>query len=127
MADHTPGPWEIIDDLRVFPSARGALIAECHVPLINDPETDEEWESPEVKAAHETAYANARLIASAPDLLAVLKRVLGNTERAEDECRLDGFGYCYTHTSAFPCLVEQMRAAIAKAEGRDFPPQKEEE
>ena len=114
MADHTPGPWHVCGDMIRSTVSNAAMrsVAKVYVSQMHG--------KPE-------AAANARLIASAPDLLAVLKRVLGNTERAEDECRLDGFGYCYTHTSAFPCLVEQMRAAIAKAEGRDFPPQKEEE
>lgn len=61
--------------------------------------------------------ANARLIAAGPDLLQWAKEVLDvlNDGPADRECPLSG-----RHKMACDCVGHrQLRAAIAKAEGRD--------
>jgi hypothetical protein len=58
----------------------------------------------------ETAAANARLIASAPDLLEVVKDVVHAGNHAESA------GDYYTELD--PHTVEAARAAIAKTEGK---------
>jgi hypothetical protein len=98
MSKHTPGPWFIedgrtkkIDHLNVFhvndktPGAASSVIAKvtCRVT----------W--------HEQQTANARLISAAPDLLAALIRLMGETTDLQD-----AFG-----------AAKQARAAIAKAKG----------
>ena len=56
----------------------------------------------------EQAEANARLMAAAPDLLAACKDTL-------DYWETTGFADC---DEGCDCIVDQMRAAIAKAEGK---------
>lgn len=62
---------------------------------------------------HAVDVANARLIASAPELLAALKRAIGNHEIRGDIADRLGFPKPIGET-----WVSQARAAIAKAEGR---------
>lgn len=83
---HTPGPWRVWDEVaaEVFPDLSGSRVAYCG------------------SAADATHMANARLIAAAPELLAVLK----------DLTALEG---------PLPGNVEwfrKARAAIDRAEGR---------
>jgi hypothetical protein len=59
------------------------------------------------KSASAEMHANAKILAAAPDLLAVLKRMLEDCDKTvELEC---------VHGSQ---VVEAARAAIAKAEGK---------
>jgi len=102
VSAHTPGPWAIYDERRVF--ARG-LVCECRVPLENDPE-DDEWDSPEVAAAEAEAAANARLIAAAPDLLAACRAMAACCGPAE------------TWNGETNAALRMIEAAVAKAEGR---------
>ena len=83
MIQHTPGPWEI--DTR-----HGITSGPCRIRM---PE-------PPTAKNMETALANARLIAAAPEMLEALKAIM-------KEYR-EGYG--------LRC-VEQIRAAIAKATG----------
>ena len=97
---HTPGPWRVdvaqdrdgtIHSVDVREAAYGLFVAavEAH--------TEE----------HADVMANARLIAAAPELLAVLKRMVLDCERTvELEC---------VHGSQ---VVDDAIAAIAKAEGK---------
>lgn len=85
MSAHTPGPWRVApawlycgDDINVDAGTTG-YIATCG------------------KLGDETAAANARLIASAPDLLAALIGVVRIADRETDE-------------------FDAARAAIAKAQ-----------
>jgi len=93
-AKHTPGPWELIPtklagitDLR----AQGR-----HLLRISDS-----------RVGH--IDANARLIASAPDLLEALKALLNRVDPANKEREI-------TPKSLLQ-KMDQARAAIAKAEG----------
>ena len=102
-AKHTPGPWEVnrwnwpmemsgrfhrVLNHERFPTA--------FIPAWSEPDPGEVDGS-------EGAQANARLIASAPDLLAALQSVLANS--------LDSQGLADAH--------KQARAAIAKATNPD--------
>lgn len=95
-AKHTPGPWEVAQ------YSDGAYIMSDHV----DPGFGVKQEVARVHAKrHDDArgHANARLIAAAPELLEALRKI-------DDE---DGRHF---HIDAnCKCLL---RAAIAKAEGR---------
>lgn len=91
---HTPGPWEVFDShtgLWVMDSAEQGAICKLEWCL--------------------EAEANARLIASAPEMLDALKRLCSR------------FGVCYDGTPRDGTPRDgtewrEARAAIAKAEGR---------
>jgi hypothetical protein len=98
-AAHTPGPWEIDGRVAGYVycrDRRGAVVA-C--ALSNGPRAQAELD------------ANGRLIAAAPELLAALKRALGDMRTllregggAPEEIERDD-------------RVASLRAALAKAEG----------
>lgn len=93
---HTPGPWETgsrMTRVEVWPKGWNVpmLVADCHPKGLHCADNEQE------------RVANARLIASAPELLAALRRALGWLE---------------THPSIVGVALDESRAAIAKAEGR---------
>ena len=67
---HTPGPWKVGQDSTAI-EASGAIVARTF-----------HWVN-EYTPIHE-GYANARLIAAAPDLLAALQDLLSATEETYD-------------------------------------------
>ena len=92
---HTPGPWtakqgEIGDAFWYVDSPTAGIV---HVTLDN-------------------AAANARLIASAPELLEALERIVGASRRYFED---QDYGRGYTG----PTPLEQAKAAIAKATGAE--------
>jgi hypothetical protein len=97
---HTPGPWTVDytdDNLRIY--VGDLLIAEVNGST----------EHIEVRGLDgETTEANAWLIAAAPDLLAALERILARVETLN----------LFTEHGEDAKVVEQARAAIAKAQGR---------
>ena len=95
MSKSTPGPWETDRN-----NVHAGQIAVVHHCLGND--WVEIW-SPTWPEGGETQEANARLIAAAPDLLAVLKEL--------EECA----GYWSEYDVPLG-IVERIRAAIAKAD-----------
>ncbi len=96
---HTPGPWRVMPESQaqspwIVGDAEGGSIADC--------EPCGPWMPDEV------ADANARLIASAPDLLAALRGYLD----ARPQCE------CTPHSGCQMAKARSAaRAAIAKAEG----------
>lgn len=96
MAEHTPGPWQAVEDalttVRVVAVRPGTQVIERDICEFHFGAKDEE-------------EANARLIASAPDLLAALKG-------------LTDFLSGHRSKSQVVALAREARAAIAKAEGR---------
>ena len=91
MSKHTPGPWQTsIDGERVLDNTE-SFVANCKP-------TD---------SAFPMNKANARLIAAAPELLAALKVL---TLDAAVKSWLEAHD---------PKAIEQARAAIARAEGRE--------
>lgn len=99
MSAHTPGPWTINERH----GGTTVLIGASTVAIAYDPE--------EPTQASETAKANARLIAAAPELLAALQ--LGLLEAVTLKARLPE-----PYRSNIEAFVASARAAIAKAEGR---------
>lgn len=101
-AKHTPGPWRVDPNYnRDVQDANGCEVgaALCVTDI------GEKWTiSGRITASREEGAANARLIASAPELLAALREMVAD---------VDGGG------SVSPYSVDAARAAIAKAEGRD--------
>lgn len=91
MSGHTPGPWIFDNDWRRWPTVFGS--DGIKVAIIEKDKTIDSfvYELPE-------RFANARLIAAAPDMLAALKDVVAVADRKTDE-------------------FDRARAAIAKAEG----------
>ena len=86
-AQHTPGPWTVV--------------------AIDWAETGNARF--EIKGIRRTGMADARLIAAAPEMLAALQAVLAEIE---------GPNRPYSTDSWLPShLADQVRAAIAKAEG----------
>lgn len=101
-AKHTPGPWFIVD------SVNGDWPTGCEICIDNveggNPDTDYCIASA-VHGDPEKLKANARLIATAPDLLDALETLVEHFEyyMGDNECR----------------PLENARAAIAKARGTD--------
>lgn len=96
MSKHTSGPWEVTQYGRLVYADRDGD-AEC--PSIADVDGD----SPE-------ADANARLIAAAPDLLAVCELVLA---------RLDYLQSLWGKEGVTDAVVQTIREAVIKANGGD--------
>ncbi len=91
---HTPGPWHVrIESLDGLADSPDVFASDCRFIASC--------------GCSAQANANARLIAAAPDLLAVLK-----SAREPIEADLD------MHTATQIELLTQIDAAIAKAEGR---------
>jgi len=92
MAEHTPGPWEIVD-FRGWP--QGQLSIQAGPMYVAN-----------VFAKHPNCNANARLIAAAPDLLAAAERLAAvNNDPMTFEA------------SDFDAAWNAMHEAIAKAKG----------
>lgn len=101
-ARHTPGPWEVNrlrNDLFVEGGIRDGHGVCCQVQLLCDTATEED-------------FANARLISSAPDLLAACEAILARIEGDFDHPALVKFGPL---TNTNNDVREIARAAIAKA------------
>lgn len=102
-AKHTPGPWDFIDATKV---ARMQFAPKCVIKAGDRQIADFSWhESSPWFPTKAESQANARLIAAAPELLAVAKRILERgyvSENIEEE-RADHLA---------------LATAIAKAEAR---------
>ncbi len=114
-ARHTPGPWEYVPSNEnhgpYVSGLFGGDIADCYV--MSQPSLPSRANGGESKPIHfmgEQADANARLIAAAPDLLAMLQLTQDSVCKA----------YCVHHSDGDVTHVvecENARAAIAKATG----------
>ncbi len=113
MADtvkHTPGSWAVEDpmgaDVGLSIVQAGLKSYEwTFIAMVLKSEPEDSEEVGRVISSKEQ-MANARLIAAAPDLLKVLKRI---------DAAMDFNGTCHP---LFKGLQQQMQDAIAKAEGR---------
>ena len=103
MSGHTPGPWQ---EPVTYGKGRFEIMSNAF---------REDWGSfghgPARRIAVVDTLADALLIASAPELLAVVMRVAG------DSCRRDDVGA--SKISDCRCYSCAARAAIAKAQGKD--------
>lgn len=107
---HTPGPWKRMFTFNVI-NAGGRLVASCagHQSTVN---------AMAVEAENE---ANARLIAAAPELLAALKRIVGELEAAlpaiNAMCVMEAV---HGREYSGPTIdINAAKVAIAKAEATD--------
>lgn len=105
-AQHTPGPWMVTNPNYgsglCIESTMGSVVA--HTAVYSNPRFPVSS-----RISSESAEANARLIASAPELLAALK---------EADYRLSfHFGFTATTGHWGNILRSDLRAVIAKAEG----------
>jgi hypothetical protein len=110
-AQHTPGPWVL--DESDYIQARGFRIesANPEVGVIAythavDSQCDGRYSIGEERA-------NARLIAAAPELLAIVKYMLGYVQSDIDDLKTKGMD----PADQTLYLFEKARAAIAKAKG----------
>jgi hypothetical protein len=95
-AKHTPGPWAIdgcasLGNMDVIYGSGRITMMECENDEINDDEL----------------FANAALIAAAPDLLAALERAEGFISGFEDDDTQEGVTE----------MLAAIRAALANAKG----------
>lgn len=105
MSGHTPGPWWIdetagmdSDEIIIFGPRKGCQYnRRKNVWEMAKIDNGCFWDNPKTKAED---WANAYLIAAAPELLAALERAVG---QLSSDC---------------PGTIQQARAAIAKAEGQ---------
>lgn len=111
MSKHTPGPWHVIENPNgtLGIGAKEPDGSDCRPAQINGTAVEEPWAS--------VTWANARLIAAAPDLLEACKRLLAYANRYSDEMRKIGRGADQLGDDADSVSVAGMaRAAIAKAQ-----------
>jgi hypothetical protein len=97
-ASHTPGPWNY--DWFNSPTVKGELVLEVYA--LNDPRR-----LVRVNDSMENSEANARLIAAAPQLLAMAKNLLEAIDYNGESDTQEVIGD-----------KVELRAAIARAEGR---------
>lgn len=109
---HTPGPWAVEEPmgpqiLSVVANGAAPAYDWVHVAQIgiDDPEEQHEGGIPRLQAE-----ADARLIASAPDLLGALVAALPYIEAASRDPHYKG--------GAINKMVVKIRAAICRAEGK---------
>jgi hypothetical protein len=102
-AKHTPGPWKVVRDGNPLSAGIVAVIEHSERFLaVEEDHFGRPWCAPD------TWEANARLIAAAPDLLEACRAVMWWNER------VGGFSEPEDERD----VLEPLRAAIAKAEGR---------
>ena len=98
MSAHTPGPWSLgssdypVTDLAVCSKAQAGEVGATIARLV---------------AKNGREYQNARLIASAPELLDALTEIISQIDQGGSDGKVFARDYCVT----------QARAAIAKATG----------
>lgn len=123
--NHTPGPWHVVADpqwVGKHPNHASRFI--CNVPEFEEvyppnPGEDDGWQVFHGADGRTICHmmdtqeisANARLIASAPDLLAALEIILSSTCGDVGD---DGYDGCIRIEAK---ALERVRAAIAKARG----------
>lgn len=98
MSAHTPGPWHVNKDQPiVFDTDNKHVVADCY---------DREHPFYAERMLYAERYANACLIAAAPDLLSALKQLVADYGDVPDPTDADG-----------NAVMDAARAAIVKATG----------
>jgi hypothetical protein len=111
---HTPGPWHVIDSYRDASESYKQTHPRDILILAEDPGVASIAEVASIppsspQAIHDRELANARVMAAAPDLLAVVKEF----------CRLDVVQRATQSTNiGLANAADHALSAIAKAEGR---------
>lgn len=107
---HTPGPWKVVDRFYVWTDDDVG----CEVAKVCDENLDED--------SLEQADADARLIAAAPELLAIAKWVRDNMEPLGKDPSDGVSGWRHMDATEVDSIVSGVLhfcdEAIAKAEGR---------
>lgn len=102
MSEYTPGPWQVVGERPYVPhvTAGGKYLAgDIRAPWGGD-----------YDGYYDEAYANARLIAAAPEMYEALKDALYLLDKASFS---EGVGF----SAVVLDVKARSRAAIAKAEG----------
>ena len=100
---HTPGPWRI-DTKESLPDWEIVVDARCHI--VANVNTESGPDIPPAVSIKMPAKANAYLIASAPDMLAMLEELR--------EC-----AYCWCDYEVPVGIVERLDETIKKARGNE--------
>lgn len=103
---HTPGPWTVGTSRALAYDSRGDVCDE-RIYISPDPKISANMICQVGGLRDRNTEANARLISAAPELLEACKAALKIIEAEQEAC-----GIYTAHTNI-------IRAAIAKAEGRD--------
>lgn len=119
QSQHTPGPWQTAGRAIYTPSAwkngrdsGQVMVAQCFAePDREMPDSAEFLGAVKLPGNDCEADANARLIASAPELLAALEAWLNCHDTAGTTPSDEAFA------EPFRSILKQARAAIAKAQG----------
>jgi hypothetical protein len=115
MSKHTPGPWVF----SAIDSTEGFLVVEKARPKSLVATVCKRngcgWACP-----HEEPWANARLIAAAPDLLEACKAAERSPHHPACPIATGKGQTTITHDDC-TCHVGKARVAIAKAEGQEVP------
>lgn len=107
MSTHTPGPWEIDRDVRT-----SINMGAKHVALVNFYNSPDQ----ERNVSGEEHEANVRLIAAAPDLLAIAQEACAIFDRNYD-ADIDYYGDDLASDLWKDDIHEKLVAALAKAMG----------
>lgn len=109
MSQHTPGPWKTgRDDMQSYDGAGEPFTYIYHATLKDGEHLGQPLPLTIGRAEGENNKANARLIASAPDMLAALKWIVAVAYEA---------GFCDGACDPVKCTWCVARDVIAKAEG----------
>jgi|SRR5581483_1084374 len=114
LAQHTPGPWSVEQPLDFELSIVEANKPTYEWKFIANVPTSQEFDFP-----RSTAEANARLIAAAPDLLALARQYAAECATCAGSGKvemLSATGYPAGELACEDCA--DIRIVIAKAEGR---------
>ena len=102
MSKHTQGPWEFLEE-KEYNNVPFISIRKKGFILIDDPDADEKNSIAGIWSTKPIDFANARLIAAAPELLEALIHAVEIIENEYPEECFEDLG------------VPKMRAAITKA------------
>ena len=117
---HTPGPWYFVEEGRTdFGSNKGMPLTVADVKGRDDLANVYSRDDATVAVSREEAIANARLIAAAPDLLALAKKYASECSECDGEGRVL-VTFNDREAEYDPCdACTDIRAVIEKAEGRE--------
>jgi len=123
LQTHTPGPWDYVASTEhhgpYVTSQFGNDIADCYtMSNVREPSIRNGGTSKPIHFMHEQADANARLIATAPELLESLQAVVAQINDYE---RVNNLSPSPGRTECWDC-VARAKEVIAKATGATTKP-----
>jgi hypothetical protein len=111
VSGHTPGPWRVDSDSGNDAEAEVIVAADRTICWTADTFSDEEG-----AVITDEDRANGRLIAAAPELLAVVRMAI---DYANDTKEIFGINFSGDDAESYDNLMDAAEAAINRAEGRD--------